>query len=191
LRQQRHQPIQADAGPGARADAKRVAAVACILAGAVAANLVFDFPAVGVWAALLLWAPFVRLPLDVLPRAARGAAFLSALVLTASLMPVDHLPAASWLTTLGLGFVSACFDNIPLTRLALAQGGYDWGALAYAVGFGGSMLWVGSSAGVALSAAYPDMRSLGRWLREGWYVVPAYVLGFFAMLAAAGWHPRP
>ena len=42
------------------------------------------------------------------------------------------------------------FDNIPLTALALKQGGYDWGFLAYAVGFGGSMIWFGSSAGVAL-----------------------------------------
>ena len=29
--------------------------------------------------------------------------------------------------------------------LALKQGGYDWGVLAYAVGFGGSMIWFGSS----------------------------------------------
>ncbi len=57
---------------------------------------------------------------------------------------------ASWQTALGLGFVSAVFDNIPLTALALKQGGYDWGFLAYAVGFGGSMIWFGSSAGVAL-----------------------------------------
>jgi hypothetical protein len=33
-----------------------------------------------------------------------------------------------------MGFVSAVFDNIPLTALALKQGGYDWGMLAYAVG---------------------------------------------------------
>ena len=32
--------------------------------------------------------------------------------------------------SLGLGFVSAVFDNIPLTALALKQGGYDWGMLA-------------------------------------------------------------
>ena len=31
-----------------------------------------------------------------------------------------------------LGFVSAVFDNIPLTKLCLDQGGYDWGVLAYA-----------------------------------------------------------
>jgi Na+/H+ antiporter NhaD/arsenite permease-like protein len=45
----------------------------------------------------------------------------------ASLMPVEQLPAASWQTTFGLGFLSAVFDNIPLTALALKQGGYDWG----------------------------------------------------------------
>ena len=50
----------------------------------------------------------------------------------------------------GSGFLSSVFDNIPLTALALKQGGYDWGFLAYAVGFGGSMIWFGSSAGVAI-----------------------------------------
>ena len=39
------------------------------------------------------------------------------------MMPVDHLPSASWQTALGLGFVSAVFDNIPLTALAIKQGG--------------------------------------------------------------------
>ena len=84
---------------------------------------------------------------------------------SASMMPVEKLPAASWQTALGLGFVSAVFDNIPLTALALKQGGYDWGYLAYAVGFGGSMIWFGSSAGVALSNMYPEAKSVGQWLR--------------------------
>lgn len=57
------------------------------------------------------------------------------------MMPVQKLPDASRRVALGLGFVSAVFDNIPLTALALQQGGYDWGYLAYAVGFGGSMIW--------------------------------------------------
>ena len=189
LRQHRYQPIQADPTSGARVDGKRVALVLTVLAGAVLANLWLDFPAAGVWAALLLWSPFVRFPFGEMPQALRGAVFLSALVLIASLMPVERLPAASWPTALGLGFVSAVFDNIPLTRLALEQGGYDWGILAYAVGYGGSLLWFGSSAGVALAAGFPEMRSIGKWLREGWYLLPAYVFGFFAMLAAAGWHP--
>ena len=86
------------------------------------------------------------------------------------MMPVEKLPAASWQTALGLGFVSAVFDNIPLTALALKQGGYDWGYLAYAVGFGGSMIWFGSSAGVALANMYPEAKSVGRWLSHGWHV---------------------
>ena len=67
------------------------------------------------------------------------------------MMPVKSLPSPSWETTLGLGFVSAVFDNIPLTALAIKQGNHDWGLLAYAVGFGGSMIWFGSSAGVAVA----------------------------------------
>ena len=68
-------------------------------------------------------------------------------------------------------------------------GGYDWGYLAYAVGFGGSIVWFGSSAGVALSNQYPEAKSVGVWLRHSWYVAVAYVIGFFVMLAVVGWHP--
>ena len=102
---------------------------------------------------------------------------------------IETLPSASWQTALGLGFVSAVFDNIPLTALALKQGGYDWGYLAYAVGFGGSMIWFGSSAGVALANQDPEAKSVGLWLRHGWHVALAYVVGFFIMLAILGWHP--
>src|SRR6185436_2944952 len=106
-------------------------------------------------------------------------------------MPVEKLPAASWQTAFGLGFLSAVFDNIPLTALALHQGGYDWGFLAYAVGFGGSMIWFGSSAGVALSNNFPEARNAGQWLRHGWHVAVAYIIGFFVMLAILHWHPDP
>jgi hypothetical protein len=81
------------------------------------------------------------------------------------------------------------FDNIPLTALALKQGGYDWGLLAFAVGYGGSMIWFGSSAGVAISNLYPEARSVGRWLRHGWHVALAYVIGFAVFMMLAGWHP--
>jgi hypothetical protein len=116
--------------------------------------------------------------------------FLLALVTCASLMPVERLPAASWQTAFGLGFISAVFDNIPLTALAIKQGGYDWGMLAYTVGFGGSMIWFGSSAGVALSNMYPQAKSVGAWVRHGWHVALAYVVGFVVMLALLGWNPH-
>jgi hypothetical protein len=59
------------------------------------------------------------------------------------MMPVEKLPLPPWESAFGLGFLSAVFDNIPLTALALKQGGYDWGFLAFTVGFGGSMIWFG------------------------------------------------
>ena len=113
------------------------------------------------------------------------------LVTCASMMPVEKLPAASWPTALSLGFISAVFDNIPLTALALKQGGYDWGMLAYCVGFGGSMLWFGSSAGVAISNMFPEAKNAVAWLRGGWHVAVAYVAGFAVMLAVLGWRPDP
>lgn len=76
-----------------------------------------------------------------------------------------------------------------LTALALHHGGYDWGYLAYAVGFGGSMIWFGSSAGVALSNMYPEAKSVGSWLRHGWHIAIAYVIGFAALLLVLDWHP--
>ena len=198
FQQQAYSPIVKDAPPGTRVDWPRLGIVAFVLLAAIAANLLlnmfrpdlaeaFPFLGVAVWAALLLGALLRRPDWGELPGALRGAVFLLALVWSASMMPVEALPPASWPITLGIGFVSAVFDNIPLTALALRQGGFDWGFLAYAVGFGGSMIWFGSSAGVALSGMYPESRSVGGWLRQGWHVPLAYVAGFFAMLGLLGW----
>lgn len=200
LQQHAYQPIQKDIVPGLVVDWTRIAIVALILVSAVMANvganlfypdLLDQIPVIGlaVWIAILAAAPWRRPDWSVLPDTFKGTVFLLSLVLAASLMPVEELPAASWQTALGLGFVSAVFDNIPLTALALNQGGYDWGFLAFAVGFGGSMIWFGSSAGVALSNMYPEAKSVGGWLRAGWYVPLAYVTGFFVMLWVLGWHP--
>jgi hypothetical protein len=127
---------------------------------------------------------------SVLAAAVTGSVFLLSLVLAASMMPVDRLPPASW-AAFGLGFISAVFDNIPRTALALRQGGYDWGMLAYAVGFGGSMIWFGSSAGVAVTNVFPEAKSVGRWLRHGWHVALDYVVGFAVLLGTPGWQPDP
>ena len=150
------------------------------------------FPYIGatVIGVLLLLTPWRRPDWSVVPEAARGSLFLLSLVLSASMMPVQDLPPASAQSTFGLGFVSAVFDNIPLTKLALEQGGYDWAALAFAVGFGGSMIWFGSSAGVAVSNLFPEAKSVGQWLRHGWYVAVGYVVGFIVLILIAGWNPQ-
>ncbi|HET7671410.1 MAG TPA: citrate transporter [Burkholderiales bacterium] len=199
--QHAHAPITRDAPAGVRVDWARVGIVFFILISAILANVVANlkfpavldqFPVIGaaVWVAILAAAPIRRPDWSLLPGALKGSTFLLALVMCASLMPVEKLPPASWQTAFGLGFISAVFDNIPLTALALKQGGYDWGVLAYTVGYGGSMIWFGSSAGVAISNMYPEARSVGRWIRHGWHVAVAYVLGFFVMLALVGWHPH-
>ena len=36
---------------------------------------------------------------------------------------------------------------------------------------------------------YPEAKSVGLWLRHGWFIAVAYVLGFFVMLAILGWNP--
>jgi hypothetical protein len=36
----------------------------------------------------------------------------------------------------------------------------------------------------------PEGRSVFAWLRAGWHVALAYVIGFFVMLAVIGWHPQ-
>jgi Na+/H+ antiporter NhaD/arsenite permease-like protein len=201
LAQQKYAPIVKDPPTGLRISFRHVAVVVMVLASAIAANvgahlldahILDEVPLIGlaVAAAILLTIPIARPDWSILPRAARGAIFLIALVSAASMMPVKSLPSPGWETTLGLGFVSAVFDNIPLTALAIKQGNYDWGFLAYAVGFGGSMIWFGSSAGVAVAGMMPEARSTVRWLSEGWPVVLAYIAGFFLMLALLGWNPE-
>ena len=200
IQQHRHSPIVKDAPRGLHIDWTSVGIVAAILVIAIMANVIANlkFPAVldvvpviglAVWIVILATAPLRQPDWKIMPETFKGTIFLLALVTNASFMPVEELPLASWQTALGLGFLSSVFDNIPLTALALKQGGYDWGFLAYAVGFGGSMIWFGSSAGVAISNMYPEAKSVGRWLRHGWYVAVAYVVGFFVMLAILGWHP--
>jgi Na+/H+ antiporter NhaD/arsenite permease-like protein len=200
-RQQRFAPIEKDAVDVAL-DWPRLVIVGAILVCAISANVYANtlpedragaFPYVGatVLGVILFLTPWRRPDWSVLPAAVKSSVFLLSLVLAASMMPVDELPAASAPTTFGLGFVSAVFDNIPLTRLALEQGGYDWGTLAYAVGFGGSMLWFGSSAGVAVSSLFPEAKSAAQWLRQGWHVAVGYVVGFVVLLLVMGWSPAP
>lgn len=189
IQQDRHQPIIATAVKGIKIDFGKILIVALILAGAIFTNYRFDFPAAGVWIGILIGAFIRKTPWEELKNAWQGTVFLMSLVTCASLMPVEDLPLASWQTAFSLGFISAVFDNIPLTKLCLEQGGYDWGMLAFTVGFGGSMVWFGSSAGVALSNQYPETRSVVAYLKSGWHVTVAYIVGFFLLFFLMGWHP--
>jgi Na+/H+ antiporter NhaD/arsenite permease-like protein len=205
LQQAKHAPIvqrgQMDVKHvHARIDGPRLCIVLAALVAAIGANIMatgvlgaradrFPFLAAALWSVLITGSVVRSLNWRVVPRAVKGSLFLLALVLSASLMPVDSLPKASWVTTLTLGLVSAIFDNIPLTKLALAQGGYDPAVLAYSVGVGGSIMWFGSSAGVAVAGLFPEARSVGKWLRHGWHVPVAFMIGFLALYGLHDWKP--
>ena len=200
LQQDRYQRIVKDAPAALTIDGPRVGVVAAVLATLVGTNVVLNSvaPAVAerwpvlalaVWVAVMIGAA-VRAPTwSILPGAARSSLFLVALVLAASLVPVDDLPVASSGLVVGLGGLSALFDNIPLTALALKKGGYDFALLAFAVGFGGSMTWFGSSAGVAITSEFPDAKDAVAWVWHGWHVPVAYLVGVTVYLGLRGWHP--
>lgn len=168
---------------------RKIIVVISVLIGAILGNILFNLPAVGVWLALLIAVTYTKIPWNELSKAIKGTIFLLCLVTSASLMPVETLPDPSWVTAFILGFVSAVFDNIPLTKLCLEQGHFDWGMLAYTVGFGGSMIWFGSSAGVAITNEFPEARNVFLWIKKGWHVIVAYILGFFVLYLIMGWEP--
>jgi len=182
--------IQKDATPGIKIEWTRIFVVGLILIGAILMNIIYDMPALGVWLALIIGSFIIKVPWKEVPGAIKGTIFLLCLVMSASMMPVEELPDASWFTALSLGFLSAVFDNIPLTKLCLDQGHYDWGMLAYSVGFGGSMVWFGSSAGVAITNKFPEGRDVIQWVKKGWHIAPAYVFGFFVLYTLMGWEPE-
>ncbi|HJZ40065.1 MAG TPA: hypothetical protein VJ203_06845, partial [Bacteroidales bacterium] len=190
IQQDRFQPIVASINKDVKVDWGRIAIVFLILVCTILTNWTLGFPAIGVWIGILIGGFFKKTPWKELKNAWMGTVFLMALVTCASLMPVEELPTASAWTAFALGFVSAVFDNIPLTKLCLEQGGYDWGMLAYTVGFGGSMIWFGSSAGVALSNMYPETKNTFNYIKKGWHVTLAYVAGFFVLFYTLGWQPH-
>ncbi len=129
----------------------------------------------------------LRLPLPWLPDGLPVlGAVLTVLWLLATTFSAKLLDGLDGLVS-GVGAISGA----TLTALALKQGGYDWGMLAYTVGFGGSMIWFGSSAGVALSNMYPEAKSVANWVKHGWHVTLGYVVGFVVLMLTLGWQPTP
>jgi Na+/H+ antiporter NhaD/arsenite permease-like protein len=186
----KYQPVQSDPEATRRkVDWIRIIVVIFILVGAILSNVYYDMPALGVWVVIVLSALIIRVPWGEINTMLRSTIFLICLVLSASLMPVDELPAASWKSAFFMGLLSSVFDNIPLTKLCLEQGYYDWGLLAYTVGFGGSMIWFGSSAGVAITSKFSEARNMLSWLKNGWHVGLAYIIGFAMYMLILGWHP--
>lgn len=181
--------------------------------GLILGHFVAEWPGPGLWVGALAGCVLGKIPLrvDVLwyigghepkkdtepakedhggSNAIQNTWFLLLLVGSAELLPLEMLNGILQMFTsdqvaFALGLMSPWFDNIPLTAVALKLGGFDWGLLAFAVGFGGSSMWFGSTAGVSLGTTYPEIYETKRWL--GWrgpFVVltGVYLVGFAAYL---------
>ena len=92
-----------------------------------------------------------------------------------------HLPAP--LANYLLGLFSALVDNVPLTAAVLHSNvnmdDGNWISLVYAVGVGGSLLIIGSAAGIiAMSKAGHELLSFISYARFSGHLLLAYTLGF-------------
>jgi len=95
----------------------------------------------------------------------------------------DLLPA--WFANYLTGLLSALIDNVPLTAALLkadvTMSLAEWLSLTYAVGVGGSLLIIGSAAGIVAMSKITEL-TFGSYLR---YIIPlliAYSLGYGAVL---------
>jgi Na+/H+ antiporter NhaD/arsenite permease-like protein len=111
LQQQKFSPIYKIGKRHVNIDYARVGIVAFILISAVVVNVVVNtqyaaysdiFPFLGatVWVAILLCVPIRQPDWSLLPSTFKGTLFLLSLVLAASMMPVEQLPAPSSVTVL-------------------------------------------------------------------------------------------
>ncbi|MCP5162046.1 MAG: sodium:proton antiporter NhaD [Hahellaceae bacterium] len=83
-----------------------------------------------------------------------------------------------------MGILSATIDNVPLTA-ALLKAGIEmsppaWMGLTYAVGVGGSLLVIGSAAGIVAMSKVNGL-TFGSYLRYSLFLLIAYSLGYVAV----------
>ncbi|MBM3227893.1 hypothetical protein FJZ27_03470 [Candidatus Peribacteria bacterium] len=148
-----------------------------------------DQPGLGVWAGLVIGLALAKREFEwkVFKEALPNTGFLLLLVGAAEMLPLNSVkPMLNTMPrdiiAILMGLLSAWFDNIPLTAVCLALKDFDWGLLAYCVGYGGSAMWFGSSAGVAMGLLFPQIYDTKKW---GWpflIVTATYMFGAFVYL---------
>ncbi|WP_300428292.1 sodium:proton antiporter NhaD [uncultured Thalassolituus sp.] len=96
----------------------------------------------------------------------------------------DYLPA--WQANFLMGLISSIIDNVPLTAALLksdvTMSPAEWLALTYAVGVGGSLLIIGSAAGIVAMSKIEEL-TFGSYLRFIVALLAAYSLGYGLTLA--------
>jgi len=96
-------------------------------------------------------------------------------------LPVLYNLLPVWAANYFVGLLSAMVDNVPLTAAILKSGvemtKADWLGLTYATGVGGSLLIVGSAAGVIAMSKISQLTFL-TYMRFFHYLLVAYTAGF-------------
>jgi len=87
-----------------------------------------------------------------------------------------------------LGMMSAILDNVPLTAALLkadiTMSTPDWLALTYATGVGGSLLIIGSAAGIIAMSKIKELNFIS-YLTMAGYLITAYSLGYWLSYGVA------
>lgn len=124
--------------------------------------------------------------------------FLGILLLVGSLKEIHSLDslvkiyemmpplAANYL----MGIFSAVIDNVPLTAALLKAGiemsPGEWMGLTYAVGVGGSLLVIGSAAGIVAMSKIPGL-TFAAYLRYFGHLFAAYTVGYGGVYLLGGY----
>jgi len=84
-----------------------------------------------------------------------------------------------------MGIFSAVIDNVPLTAALLKAGivmsPAEWMGLTYAVGVGGSLLVIGSAAGIVAMSKIEGL-TFAAYMRYALHLLAAYTLGYGGVL---------
>lgn len=124
--------------------------------------------------------------------------FLGILLLVGALKEVEALVAfvgiydvmPTWLANYTMGILSSLIDNVPLTAALLksdvTMNPEQWLALTYAVGVGGSLLIIGSAAGIVAMSKIQNLTFLS-YLKYFVLLLMAYSIGYSASLLMGMW----
>ncbi len=110
-------------------------------------------------------------------------------VLSSFTVLYQHLPAIE--VNYLIGFMSSVIDNVPLTA-ALLKADVDmkvteWLTLTYATGVGGSILVIGSAAGVIAMSKVKGLNFVS-YMRNVFYLIFAYTVGYIGVYFASSWY---